>query len=118
MSVAVLLMLAQAALAAPAPAVKPPPPPPTIPAPCATVMTWRAIDAETHFRAEGEYRCLWMGRWWEGRWAQKDGLLSVEEWPADSPAAVARWSVRLSSRDAGDMGGTAWKIRPLAGRVD
>lgn len=115
MSAAVILL----ALLAPAPAVKPPPPPPSIPAPCATVMTWRGIDAETHFRAEGVYSCLWQGRWWTGHWRQEAGVLHVEEWPVDSPANVSKWSVKLSSREAGTMAETAWKIRPLGGgRVD
>jgi hypothetical protein len=115
MNAAILLC----ALAAPAPPPKKALPPPAIPAPCATIMTWKGTDAVTHFHPDGVYTCCWCGRWWDGTWSQSGGILRVEEWPRDSvDAGIGRWEVRLSAPDAGLLGETAWKIRPLIGRVD
>jgi hypothetical protein len=115
MSAAVLLLL----LAAPAP--KPMPPKVPALAPSSVVMLWKGTEAETHYHADGHYTCLWVGKWWEGKWACKDGTLSVEEWPRDNPGNASKWSVQLATPTAGLLGGeggSPWSVRPLAGRVD
>lgn len=112
MSAAVLLLL----LSAPAPLPRPAPPPPAL-VPASVRMQWHGITAETHFHADGTYACLWVGTWWEGRWAQKGGVVTVEEWiTGPRPPDPLRWSVTLTSPTDGKMGsGAVWRVWPLGG---
>jgi hypothetical protein len=114
MTAAIILML----FAAPAPPAKPVPVPAIVPG--VAVMTWRGLDAVTHFHDGGFYACHWQGRWWHGTWSQAAGVLTVEEWPLDNPDGRSSWEVRLSSPTAGTLGGdSAWAVRPVpAERVD
>lgn len=108
MTAAVLLLC----LLAPAPKDRPPP----ALVPSSTWMLWHGIECETHWHRDGQYSCLWAGRWWHGRWKCEGGTLTVEEWPGDDERSRSAWSVRLSSPDAGVMGGrSAWRVRPLTG---
>jgi hypothetical protein len=117
MTAAMILCLG---LAASAPAPKPAPPKVPALSPSSVVMVWKGTEAETHFHADGHYTCLWVGKWWEGRWACKDGTLAVEEWPRDQPGNASKWAVQLATPTAGALDGSAspWTVRPLAGRVD
>jgi len=97
-----------------------PAPTPKTPAltPASVTMTWMGVECETHFHQCGTFACLWHGEWWEGRWSQKAGSVTVEEWKSGPrPASPLRWSVSLTSGSAGVMRGTPWSVRPLGGPV-
>jgi hypothetical protein len=76
------------------------------------VMTWKGIDATTHFHADGFFACYWQGRWWHGTWKQERGRVAVEEWPLDQPESKSKWTIILTDPKSGFMTeGPAWKIR-------
>ncbi len=98
-------------LAVSAPLLLRPPAPTKAIRPGSYIMTWRGTDALTHFHADGFFACHWQGSWWNGRWTQKGGVLSVEEWQIENGEARCSWMVRLASPTSGDMNGTAWELR-------
>ena len=100
-------------------APSPKPKPPVVPAivPASVTMTWLGTPAETHFHPDGFFACKWYGHWWNGQWSQKDGVLTVKEWPLSNPGLITTWTVKLKSPTEGNMGGgSSWLIVPLKGR--